>query len=74
MELGRAETLLPVEQDFRALREALELAPEPRVRAELSLELGLALFGVMRAAAGREVIERALVGKRGARAGNGRAA
>jgi DNA-binding CsgD family transcriptional regulator len=63
MELGRAETLLPVEQDFRALREALELAPEPSARAELSLELGLALFGVMRAAAGRAVIERALEGR-----------
>ena len=60
VELGRAETLLPVEQDFEALREALELAPDPSMRAELSLELGLALFGVMRNAAGRAVIEQAL--------------
>ncbi len=60
VELGRAEALLPVEQDFPALREALKLATEPSTRAELSLELALALFGVMRMAAGRAVIERAL--------------
>jgi DNA-binding CsgD family transcriptional regulator len=60
MELGRAEALLPVAQDFPALREALELARDPNMRAELSLELGLALFGVMRNAAGRAVIEQAL--------------
>jgi hypothetical protein len=44
MELGRAEALLPIEQDFPALREALELARDPGTHAELSLELGLALF------------------------------
>jgi AAA ATPase domain/Pyridine nucleotide-disulphide oxidoreductase len=36
MELGRAEALLPVEQDFPALREALELARDPNIRAEVS--------------------------------------
>jgi DNA-binding CsgD family transcriptional regulator len=60
VELGRAEALLPVEQDFPALREALELAPDRNMHAELSIELGLALFGVMRNAAGRGVIEQAL--------------
>ena len=59
-ELGRVETMLPVEQDFPALREALGLALDPSMRAELSLELGLALFGVMRLGAGRAVLERAL--------------
>jgi DNA-binding CsgD family transcriptional regulator len=60
VELGRAEVLLPVDQDFPALRAALELARDPSMHAELSLELGLALFGVMRSAAGRGVIEQAL--------------
>jgi DNA-binding CsgD family transcriptional regulator len=62
VEVGRAETMLPVEQDFPALRQALELARDPAMRAEVSLELGLALFGVIRNAAGRAVIERALEG------------
>jgi DNA-binding CsgD family transcriptional regulator len=47
-DLGRAEALLPVAHDFASLRAALELAPDPNQRAELALELALALYAVMR--------------------------
>jgi len=60
LELGRAEALLPVAHDFAALREALELATDPAGRAQISLELALALFGVFRSGEGREVADAAL--------------
>jgi DNA-binding CsgD family transcriptional regulator len=60
VELGRAESLLPSAHDFAALREALALAEEPQGRAEISLELALGLFGVLRTAEGRAVLETAL--------------
>jgi DNA-binding CsgD family transcriptional regulator len=48
VELGRAEALLPMTHDFTALREALALARDPRRRAEIAVDLALALFGVLR--------------------------
>jgi hypothetical protein len=48
LELGRAEAMLPTAQEFSALRDALELADDPSQRAEIALELALALFGVFR--------------------------
>ena len=48
LDLGRAEAMLPVPQDFSALRDALELATDPSQRAEIALELALALYGVLR--------------------------
>ena len=43
LELGRAEALLPVNQDLPALREALALADDPLRRAEAALKLAWAL-------------------------------
>lgn len=60
LELGRAEALMPMEHDFGALPEALQLAGDPEQRAEISLELALALFGAVRSRAGRVVLEEAL--------------
>ena len=60
VELGRAEALLPVAQDFTALRKALALATEPRRGAEIALELALALFGVLRNVEAMAVLEEAL--------------
>jgi DNA-binding CsgD family transcriptional regulator len=54
--LGSAEALLPAGDDFAALREALALAPDPQVRAEIAFELALALCGVFRNAEGRAVL------------------
>lgn len=48
LELGRAETLLPIAQDFAPLREALALAGDPRRRAEIALELAWGLTGATR--------------------------
>jgi DNA-binding CsgD family transcriptional regulator len=60
IELGRAEKLLPAAHDFTALREALALARDPHQRAEIALELSLALFGVIQSREGRVVLEEAL--------------
>ena len=60
VELGRAERLLPDEVEFAALRAALALAHDPGRRAEIALELALALFGVMQSHAARGVLEEAL--------------
>jgi DNA-binding CsgD family transcriptional regulator len=60
LELGRAESLLPVIQDFAALREALELAVEPDHRAAIARELALALCGVFRNVDARVLIEEML--------------
>jgi DNA-binding CsgD family transcriptional regulator len=48
IELGRAQTHLPMPSDYPALREALELADEPARRAPIALELSGALMGVGR--------------------------
>jgi DNA-binding CsgD family transcriptional regulator len=60
VELGRAEARLPTAHDFTALRTALELAHDPLQRAEIALELGLTLFGVLRNREARAVLEDAL--------------
>jgi DNA-binding CsgD family transcriptional regulator len=60
VELGRAERLLPEAHDFTALRDALALARDPEQRAEIALELALALFAVIRSNEGRVVLEDAL--------------
>jgi len=60
LELGRAEAMLPMTHDFIALREALALADDPNERAEIALELALALFGVLRNGDGLAVIDDAL--------------
>jgi DNA-binding CsgD family transcriptional regulator len=48
VELGRAEALLPVDQTFAAFREALELENDRARRAEIALELAMALASVGR--------------------------
>jgi DNA-binding CsgD family transcriptional regulator len=59
--LGGAESLLPAgDDDFAALREALALAADPQVRAEIAFELALALCGVFRNAEGRAVLSSVL--------------
>ncbi len=60
LELGRAEAMLPMAHEFSALRDALELASDPGQRAELALELALALFGVFRNGEARLVLAEAL--------------
>jgi DNA-binding CsgD family transcriptional regulator len=60
LELGIAETRLPMAHDYTALREALELATQPEQRAEIALRLALALFGVIRSDAGRAALEQVL--------------
>ena len=62
VELGRAEALLPQAQDFTALREALALAPDGEQRAELALDLAVALFGVLQVQEARAVLEGVLEG------------
>ena len=64
LELGRAEAMLPVAQEFPALREALVLSTDPRQRAELALELALALFGVFRNGEARLMLDEALTRER----------
>ena len=60
LELGRAEAMLPMAQEFSALRDALELASDPGQRTEIALELALALFGVFRNVEARLVLAEAL--------------
>ena len=60
VELGRAEAMLPTAHDFTALRTALDLARDPQQRAEIALELALALFGVVRNREARAVLDEAL--------------
>jgi DNA-binding CsgD family transcriptional regulator len=60
LELGHAEAMLPVAQEYPALREALALATDPAQRAEIALELALALFGVLRNSDARVVLDDAL--------------
>jgi DNA-binding CsgD family transcriptional regulator len=60
LELGRAEAMLPVPQDFSALRDALDLATDPGQRAEIALELALALFGVFRNSEARMLLDDAV--------------
>jgi DNA-binding CsgD family transcriptional regulator len=57
LELGRAEVLLPAEHDFAALREALELAGDPRQRAEIALELAWGLSTMTRFAEAASLLE-----------------
>ncbi len=64
LDLGRAEAMLPVPQDFSALRDALELATDPSQRAEIALELALALYGVLRNSEARLVLDDALTRER----------
>ena len=52
--------MLPTPQEFSALRDALELATDPRQRGEIALELALALFGVFRNGEARLVLDDAL--------------
>jgi DNA-binding CsgD family transcriptional regulator len=57
LELGRAEMMLPLSDDFPALREALALASVPRQRAEIALELVWGLIAVGRYAEIVELLE-----------------
>ena len=57
IELGRAQTQLPIESDYLALREALELVDEPARRAQIALELSGALMGVGRYGSASELLE-----------------
>jgi len=60
LELGRAETLLPIPHDFVALREALELAADPGQRIEIALELAVSLGNVEHHDAARVLLEEIL--------------
>ena len=64
LELGRAEALLPIDQEFPALREALELAREPAQRARVAQELAWALLSVGRGASVRALVEETLDSER----------
>jgi DNA-binding CsgD family transcriptional regulator len=55
--LGRAEALLPADDAFPALREALELAREPAQRARVGQELAHALLSVGRGDSVRALVE-----------------
>ncbi|HEY2320100.1 MAG TPA: AAA family ATPase [Solirubrobacteraceae bacterium] len=57
LELGRAEALLPTDDAFPALREALELAREPAQRARVGHELANALLSVGRGDSVRALVE-----------------
>jgi DNA-binding CsgD family transcriptional regulator len=57
LELGRAEALLPADDAFPALREALELAREPAQRARVGQELAHALLSVGRGDSVRALVE-----------------
>ena len=57
LELGRAEALLPSDDAFPALREALELAREPVQRARVGQELAHALLSVGRGDSVRALVE-----------------
>jgi DNA-binding CsgD family transcriptional regulator len=60
LELGRAEALLPIAQDFPALSEALELTDDPNQRAEIAHDLAMAHAGVGHNAAAWRVLKRVL--------------
>jgi len=60
LELGRAEALLPTDDAFPALREALELAREPAQRARVGHELANALLSVGRGDSVRALVENML--------------
>jgi DNA-binding CsgD family transcriptional regulator len=60
LELGRAEALLPSDDEFPALREALELAREPAQRARVGQELAYALLSIGRGDSVRALVERLL--------------
>jgi DNA-binding CsgD family transcriptional regulator len=57
LELGRAEALLPADDAFPALREALELAREPAERVRVGQELAHALLSVGRGDSVRALVE-----------------
>jgi DNA-binding CsgD family transcriptional regulator len=57
LDLGRAETYLPIADDFPALREALEGTEDARQRAEIALELSAGLLGAGRYGAAAELLE-----------------
>ena len=57
LELGRAEALLPTDDAFPSLREALELAREPAQRARVGHELAYALLSVGRGDSVRALVE-----------------
>jgi DNA-binding CsgD family transcriptional regulator len=57
LELGRAEALLPTDDAFPALREALKLAREPAQRARVAQELAHALLSVGRGDSVRALVE-----------------
>ena len=57
LELGHAEALLPTDDAFPALREALELAREPAQRARVAQELAYALLSVGRGDSVRALVE-----------------
>ena len=60
LELGHAEALLPSDNEFPALHEALELAREPAQRARVGQELAYALLSVGRGDSVRALVERLL--------------
>ncbi len=60
LELGRAEALLPTDDAFPALREAMELAREPVQRARVGQELAQALLSVGRGDSVRALVEKML--------------
>jgi DNA-binding CsgD family transcriptional regulator len=60
LELGRAEALLPTDDAFPSLREALELAREPARRARVAQELAHALLSVGRGDSVRALVESVL--------------
>ncbi len=57
LELGRAESLLPIAQDCVALREALSLASGPVQRAEIAHEIADVLVSVAHNVSARVVLE-----------------
>jgi DNA-binding CsgD family transcriptional regulator len=60
IELGRAESLLPVAPDFASLREALELAPTPGQRIAVAYELAVSLLNVGASISARALLEEVL--------------
>ena len=57
LDLGRAEALLPTDDAFPSLREALELSREPAQRARVAQELAYALLSVGRGDSVRALVE-----------------
>lgn len=60
LELGRAEALLPIDDAFPSLREALELARGPAERARVGQELASALLSIGRGDSVRALVEQLL--------------